>query len=210
MSVDMTGGSKRAVGNVFDQHVAILQHPDLQEHAARTTPYEAAELEEGEQQREDRDEDQAGGVKRNQKNAKVVHNRSRWRGAPILLRVNMETNSFDAIVVGTGMSGGWAAKELTEKGLKTLVLDRGRMVRHGEYPTATKDPWDLPYGNRITQETRRRKPVLVTHRLSHAGERALVRRRRRAIPMSRNSPSTGCAPSTSAAVRCIGRGRAIA
>ena len=71
----------------------------------------------------------------------------------------METNSFDAIVVGTGMSGGWAAKELTEKGLKTLVLDRGRMVRHGEYPTATKDPWDLPYGNRITQETRRRKPV---------------------------------------------------
>jgi choline dehydrogenase-like flavoprotein len=72
----------------------------------------------------------------------------------------METsNSFDAIVVGTGMSGGWAAKELTEKGLKTLVLDRGRMVKHGEYPTATKDPWDLPYANRITQETRRRKPV---------------------------------------------------
>jgi len=71
----------------------------------------------------------------------------------------METNSFDAIVVGTGMSGGWAAKELTEKGLKTLVLDRGRMVRHGEYPTATTDPWDLPYGNRITQETRRRKPI---------------------------------------------------
>ena len=71
----------------------------------------------------------------------------------------METNSFDAIVVGTGMSGGWAAKELTEKGLKTLVLDRGQMVRHGEYPTATKDPWELPYGNRITQETRKRKHV---------------------------------------------------
>ncbi len=71
----------------------------------------------------------------------------------------MDTNSFDAIVVGTGMSGGWAAKELTEKGLKTLVLDRGRMVRHGEYPTATKDPWELPYANRITQETRQRKPV---------------------------------------------------
>jgi choline dehydrogenase-like flavoprotein len=71
----------------------------------------------------------------------------------------METNSFDAIVVGSGMSGGWAAKELTEKGLKTLVLERGRMVKHGEYPTATKDPWDLPNGNRISQETRRRKPV---------------------------------------------------
>ncbi|MEO8018799.1 MAG: GMC family oxidoreductase [Pseudomonadota bacterium] len=71
----------------------------------------------------------------------------------------METNSFDAIVVGSGMSGGWAAKELTEKGLKTLVLERGRMVRHGDYPTATKDPWELPDGNRITQETRHRKPV---------------------------------------------------
>ncbi len=71
----------------------------------------------------------------------------------------METNSFDAIVVGSGMSGGWAAKELTEKGLKTLVLERGRMVRHPDYPTATKDPWDLPYGNRITQEIRHRKPV---------------------------------------------------
>jgi choline dehydrogenase-like flavoprotein len=71
----------------------------------------------------------------------------------------MESNSFDAIVVGSGMSGGWAAKELTEKGLKTLVLERGRMVKHGEYPTATKDPWDLPYGNRITQEIRHRKPI---------------------------------------------------
>jgi choline dehydrogenase-like flavoprotein len=71
----------------------------------------------------------------------------------------MESNSFDAIVVGTGISGGWAAKELTEKGLKTLVLDRGRMVRHPDYPTAMTDPWDLPYGNRITQDIRRRKPV---------------------------------------------------
>jgi choline dehydrogenase-like flavoprotein len=71
----------------------------------------------------------------------------------------METNSFDAIVVGSGMSGGWAAKELTEKGLKTLVLERGRMVRHPDYPTATKDPWELPNANRITQETRTRKPV---------------------------------------------------
>jgi choline dehydrogenase-like flavoprotein len=71
----------------------------------------------------------------------------------------MEMNSFDAIVVGSGMSGGWAAKELTEKGLKTLVLERGRMVKHGDYPTATKNPWDLPYGNRITQDIRRRKPI---------------------------------------------------
>jgi choline dehydrogenase-like flavoprotein len=51
-------------------------------------------------------------------------------------------NTYDAIVVGTGISGGWAAKELTEKGLKTLVLERGRMVQHvTDYPTMTKDPW---------------------------------------------------------------------
>ena len=61
-------------------------------------------------------------------------------------------NTFDAIVVGTGISGGWAAKELTEKGLKTLVLERGRMVEHPNYPTATKDPWDFPYAGRATQE----------------------------------------------------------
>jgi choline dehydrogenase-like flavoprotein len=55
-------------------------------------------------------------------------------------------HSYDAIVVGSGMTGGWAAKELTEKGLKTLVLERGRMVRHIEdYPTAGLDPWDTRY-----------------------------------------------------------------
>jgi len=61
-------------------------------------------------------------------------------------------NTFDAIVIGTGISGGWAAKELTEKGLKTLVLERGRMVKHPDYPTATKDPWDFPNAGRPTQE----------------------------------------------------------
>ena len=65
----------------------------------------------------------------------------------------METN-FDAIVVGTGISGGWAAKELCEKGLKTLVLERGRMVKHVEdYPTMNDDPWDYKTGDVITQET---------------------------------------------------------
>lgn len=61
-------------------------------------------------------------------------------------------NSYDAIVVGTGISGGWAAKELTEKGLKTLVLERGRNVEHPNYPTATKDIWDFPNADRPTQE----------------------------------------------------------
>ena len=63
-----------------------------------------------------------------------------------------EEVTYDAIVVGSGISGGWAAKELSEKGLKTLVLERGRMVKHGEYPTAGMDPWDLPNRNRLTQE----------------------------------------------------------
>ena len=65
--------------------------------------------------------------------------------------MSIGNNSFDAIVVGTGVSGGWAAKELTEKGLKTLVLDRGRMVKHGDYPTAHDQLWELPYAGRATQ-----------------------------------------------------------
>lgn len=69
------------------------------------------------------------------------------------LNIDAETkNTFDAIVVGTGISGGWAAKELTEKGLKTLVLERGRMVKHPDYPTATKEPWEFPNAGRPTQE----------------------------------------------------------
>ncbi|WP_445734403.1 GMC oxidoreductase [Mariniflexile sp.] len=53
---------------------------------------------------------------------------------------------YDAIVIGTGISGGWAAKELCENGLKTLVLDRGRMVKHIEdYPTMHDDEWDLKH-----------------------------------------------------------------
>lgn len=63
-------------------------------------------------------------------------------------------NNFDAIVVGTGISGGWAAKELCENGLKTLVLERGPMVKHIEdYPTMNNDPWDYKTGDVITQET---------------------------------------------------------
>ncbi|MCB9263596.1 MAG: GMC family oxidoreductase [Lewinellaceae bacterium] len=59
-----------------------------------------------------------------------------------------EENTYDAIVIGSGISGGWAAKELTEKGLKTIVLERGRMVKHGEYPTAMTEPWEFKYRNK--------------------------------------------------------------
>ena len=60
---------------------------------------------------------------------------------------------FDAIVVGSGMSGGWAVKELTERGLKVLLLERGRNVRHRvDYPTDGKPPWEMPYGGQVPQE----------------------------------------------------------
>jgi choline dehydrogenase-like flavoprotein len=66
---------------------------------------------------------------------------------------NQEAESYDAIVVGTGISGGWAAKELCEGGLKTLVLERGRMVNHiADYPTANMDVWDFPNGGQLPRE----------------------------------------------------------
>lgn len=71
---------------------------------------------------------------------------------------NEEQESYDAIVVGTGISGGWAAKELCENGLKTLVLERGPMKKHREdYPTANLDNWDLPNGDRLTVEEQARQ-----------------------------------------------------
>jgi choline dehydrogenase-like flavoprotein len=71
------------------------------------------------------------------------------------------TQHFDAIVVGSGISGGWAAKELTEKGLKVLLLERGRNIEHiKDYVNAAKDPWDYPHRGRPTQEMKRNHPVL--------------------------------------------------
>jgi choline dehydrogenase-like flavoprotein len=60
-------------------------------------------------------------------------------------------NTYDAIVIGSGISGGWAAKELCEKGLKTLVLERGRIVEHVvDYPTMNLDPWDTELRGGLT------------------------------------------------------------
>jgi choline dehydrogenase-like flavoprotein len=71
-----------------------------------------------------------------------------------------DLRSFDAIVVGSGISGGWAAKELCEKGLKTLVLERGRQVEHiKDYPTANLQPWELPHRGNITQRMISETPI---------------------------------------------------
>ena len=70
-------------------------------------------------------------------------------------------NTFDAIVIGSGMSGGWAAKELCEKGLKTLVLERGRNVDHiKDYPTANLRRWELRHRGEITNETKNENPLI--------------------------------------------------
>ena len=70
----------------------------------------------------------------------------------------LEKDTFDAIVVGTGISGGWAAKELCEKGFKTLVLERGPMVRHiQDYPTMNDDPWAYKFKGQLTREQVKRQ-----------------------------------------------------
>jgi choline dehydrogenase-like flavoprotein len=68
---------------------------------------------------------------------------------------------YDAIVVGSGISGGWAAKDLTEKGLKVLMLERGRNIEHvKDYVNATKEIWEFPHRGRATQQMIEDYPVL--------------------------------------------------
>jgi choline dehydrogenase-like flavoprotein len=70
-------------------------------------------------------------------------------------------NTYDAIVIGSGISGGWAAKELCEKGLTTLVLERGRDVRHiKDYPTANMPPWEFKHRLRMTTEFLKENPLI--------------------------------------------------
>jgi choline dehydrogenase-like flavoprotein len=70
-------------------------------------------------------------------------------------------NTYDASVVGSGISGGWAAKELCEKGLKTLVLERGRNVEHlKDYPTALKGPWEFQHHLKMPLSITKDNPVV--------------------------------------------------
>jgi choline dehydrogenase-like flavoprotein len=73
----------------------------------------------------------------------------------------MQSTQYDAIVVGSGISGGWAAKELTEKGLRVLLLERGRNVEHiKDYVNATKAPWQYPHRGGRTKAMEEAYPVL--------------------------------------------------
>jgi choline dehydrogenase-like flavoprotein len=73
----------------------------------------------------------------------------------------MPNNTYDAIVVGSGISGGWAAKELTEKGMKVLMLERGRDIEHvKDYVNANKEAWDYPHHGERTQQMIKDYPVL--------------------------------------------------
>jgi choline dehydrogenase-like flavoprotein len=70
-------------------------------------------------------------------------------------------NTFDAIVIGSGMSGGWAAKEFCEHGLKTLVLERGRNVEHiKDYITATKKPWEFEHAGELLEAVKKENPIV--------------------------------------------------
>ena len=72
-------------------------------------------------------------------------------------------NTYDAIVVGSGISGGWAAKELCEKGLKVLMLERGRNLVHPNYPTANKNLWEFDHRLSLTRDDKERNFVQSRH-----------------------------------------------
>lgn len=73
-----------------------------------------------------------------------------------------EDRNYDAIVIGSGISGGWAAKELCERGLKTLVLERGRNVEHKkDYPTATKAPWEFKHRGQMSRDFLEQNPLIT-------------------------------------------------
>ncbi len=73
---------------------------------------------------------------------------------------SVKDRTFDAIVIGSGISGGWAAKELTGKGLRTLVLERGRDVKHiTDYPTTMMPPWEFAHAGQLSKEYRDANPI---------------------------------------------------
>src|ERR1039457_7259853 len=88
-------------------------------------------------------------------------------GGSLKINVNstgVQKNTYDAIVIGSGISGGWAAKELCEKGLKTLVLERGPQVEHiKDYPTAPLNPWNFEYRLNNTEKEKEENPIKTAY-----------------------------------------------
>lgn len=75
---------------------------------------------------------------------------------------SIKEHTFDAIVIGSGISGGWAAKELTERGINTLMLERGRDVKHPvDYPTTNMYPWEFAHRGEVPYEIREANPVVA-------------------------------------------------
>jgi choline dehydrogenase-like flavoprotein len=72
-------------------------------------------------------------------------------------------NTYDAIVVGSGISGGWAAKQLCEQGLKVLMLERGGNIVHPDYPTATLAPWQFPHRLKLAEADKKDKYIQSRH-----------------------------------------------
>jgi choline dehydrogenase-like flavoprotein len=73
---------------------------------------------------------------------------------------SIKNRTYDAIVIGSGISGGWAAKELTDKKLRTLVLERGKDVKHiVDYPTTLKEPWEFAHGGQVTRQVKDENPI---------------------------------------------------
>lgn len=74
---------------------------------------------------------------------------------------SQKDRTYDAIVIGSGISGGWSAKELCEKGLKTLVLERGRDVKHiKDYPTTNMNPWEFEHRNEMPYAVKQENPIV--------------------------------------------------
>jgi choline dehydrogenase-like flavoprotein len=73
---------------------------------------------------------------------------------------SIKERTFDAIVIGSGISGGWAAKEFTGKGLKTLLVERGRQVEHNKnYPTTNLNPWEFAHNGKVPREVQEANPI---------------------------------------------------
>ena len=107
-------------------------------------------------------------------------------------RKSTQQNTYDAIVIGSGISGGWAAKELTQKGLRTLVLERGRPVEHvKDYPTTMSSPWEMTHRGRYPLDVLEKSPIQAKSATPSMNIPAIFSLRMPTIRISKPNPSTG-------------------